>query len=106
MSRSRWKVDTGIVKASLWPTQCPEETIWIPLDEEEEEIAELPGVVEISSDCCQPYKIIVEADTLIELQGVIDRTRRSVLAIINKYNRLRAFRKRNQRRDNQGRFAA
>jgi hypothetical protein len=79
-----WKIHGGMVKACLWP-DAGNGTIWLPADDEQDEILAIPGVDELSSECALPYKIIVEADSLDELPEVIERVSQAALEIIRKY---------------------
>ena len=84
-----WKIETGAVKASLWP-DAGNGSCWCPVDDEINEIFYLPGVEEVSSECAQPYKVIVEADSLEELPAVIESVKAELFKIIRKYARQRA----------------
>lgn len=79
-----WTFKTGIVKASIWP-DAGNGTCWNPTDEEADELAQIDDIEEISSDCAQPYKIIVKADSIEELQTVIEQVTKQIEPIIKKY---------------------
>jgi hypothetical protein len=79
-----WKIEAGMAKGSLWP-EPGNGQIWKPTEQEEDEIFQLPGVLEVGSECAGPFKIIVEAESVEQLPRVLARVAEEAMEIIRKY---------------------